>query len=65
MAIIATLKQIFSAKKDSLLHYSFPSPKLAISMPVGRRIMIILRYTHILRFHVLEFDGYCKDIKVN
>lgn len=64
MAIIATLKQIFSAKKDSLLHYSFPSPKLAISMPVGRRIMII-RYTHILRFHVLEFDGYCKDVKVN
>lgn len=64
MAIIATLKQIFSAKKDSLLHYSFPSPKLAISMPVGCRIMII-RYTHILRFHVLEFDGYCKDIKVN
>lgn len=64
MAIIATLKQIFSAKKDSLLHYSFPSPKLAISMLVGHRIMII-RYTHILRFHVLEFDGFCKDIKVN
>lgn len=59
MAIIATLKQIFSAKKDSLLHYSFPSPKLAISMPVGRR------YTHILCFHVVEFNGYCKDIKVN